>query len=124
VSLKTAFPSPTTAVIRPRGRLDLSTANDLKDQVSKVVDAGHRVVVIDLSRTTFLDSSGLGALVRGLRVARAAGGDLRIAGAERQVLTVLELTTMDRVLRPHARVEDALADVVALEDVSEALDEE
>jgi len=69
---------------------------------------GRTLVVVDLSDTAFLDSSGLGALVGGLRTARAAGGDLRIAGVGQQVRTVLELTTMDRVLRPYATVEDAV----------------
>jgi anti-sigma B factor antagonist len=124
VSIKHSFPSPDTAVLRPRGRLDLANANHLKDLVDEVVQSGHRVVVVDLDRTTFLDSSGLGALVRGLRTARAAGGDLRICGADRQVRTVLELTTMDRVLRPHASVAQALADVIQLDGtLGQALDE-
>lgn len=96
------------AVLRPRGRLTMVAASDLKAVVDDVVAQGHTVVVVDLQDTEFMDSSGLGALVGGLRSARAAGGDLRIARPSTQVRTVLELTTMDRVLRPHASVEDAV----------------
>ena len=98
------------AVVRVAGRLGMTAAGELKATVDREVAAGHVLVVVDLGATTFLDSSGLGALVGGLRSARAAGGDLRIAGAGEQVRTVLELTTMDRVLRPYATVEDAARD--------------
>ncbi|AEI11457.1 STAS domain-containing protein [Cellulomonas gilvus] len=96
------------AVLTPRGRLTMASAGELKALVERTVAGGRTLVVVDLGQTEFMDSSGLGALVGGLRSARTAGGDLRIARAGDQVLTVLELTTMDRVLRPHATVEEAL----------------
>lgn len=96
------------AVVAPAGRLTMVTAGELTALVERMVAAGRAMLVVDLGETVFMDSSGLGALVGGLRVARAAGGDLRIARPTEQVLTVLELTTMDRVLRPYATVEEAL----------------
>ena len=71
------------------------------------VDGGGGV---DLGPTTFIDSSGLGALVSGLKTCRQAGGDLRIAAAGEQVRTVLKLTNLDRILRTHDTVEDARRD--------------
>ena len=50
---------------------------------------------------------GLGALIAGLKRTRQSGGDLRIAAAGDQVETVLRLTNLDRVLRPHPSVEAA-----------------
>lgn len=96
------------AVLRVLGRLTMAAAGELKAAVDREVAEGRTLVVVDLGETAFLDSSGLGALVGGLRTARAAGGDLRIARVGQQVRTVLELTTMDRVLRPYATVEDAV----------------
>jgi anti-anti-sigma factor len=96
------------AVLRVQGRLTMAAAGELKAAVDREVAEGRALVVVDLGETAFLDSSGLGALVGGLRTARAAGGDLRIARVGQQVRTVLELTTMDRVLRPYATVEDAV----------------
>jgi anti-sigma B factor antagonist len=61
-------------------------------------------------QVNFIDSSGLGALISGLKSARQAGGDLRIANPGEQARVVLKLTTLDRVLRPYDSVEDALAD--------------
>ncbi len=98
----------TSIVVTPEGRLTMVSAGELKAVVDRAVAAGRTLVVVDLADTTFMDSSGLGALVGGLRSTRGAGGDLRIARVNEQVRTVLELTTMDRVLRPYDTVEGAL----------------
>lgn len=98
------------AVIVPKGRLNMVSARGLKEQVAEVIGAGHVRVVVDLAQTTFLDSSGLGALIAGLKHARQAGGDLRIARPTPSVLTVFQLTNLDRVLRPRDSVEGAFDD--------------
>ena len=96
------------AIVRPQGRLTMVTAPDLRKVVADTVGSGRARVVVDLSGTEFMDSSGLGALIAGLKTARQAGGDLRIAGLGPQVSTVLQLTNLDRVLRPHGSVAEAL----------------
>ena len=97
------------AVVRLNGRLDLLSAADVKGRLAQVVALGDRRVVVDLKEVPFVDSSGLGALIGGLKAARQAGGDLRIARPAQQAQTILELTTLNRVLRPYATVEEALA---------------
>ena len=97
------------AVVRLAGRLDLLSAADVKQGLSKAVSDGRRRLVVDLAEVGFIDSSGLGALIGGLKAARLAGGDLRIAGAGDQARVILELTTLDRVLRPYSTVEEALS---------------
>lgn len=94
-------------VLRCEGRLNMVAAPGLRNAIDEAVDGGHEHVVVDLGATSFIDSSGLGALVAGLKKARQAGGDLRIAAPGEQVRTVLGLTNLDRVLKPHERVEDA-----------------
>jgi anti-anti-sigma factor len=95
--------------VRLAGRLDLLSAADVKQGLSKAVSDGRRRLVVDLAEVGFIDSSGLGALIGGLKAARLAGGDLRIAGAGDQARVILELTTLDRVLRPYSTVEEALS---------------
>jgi anti-anti-sigma factor len=97
------------AVVRLNGRLDLLSAADVKGRLGQVVAQGDRRIVVDLNDVSFVDSSGLGALIGGLKAARQAGGDLRIARPPQQAQTILELTTLNRVLRPYATVEEALA---------------
>ena len=96
-----------SGVIKPQGRLNLLAATRLREVVGAAVAQGRPHVVVDLSGTTFMDSSGLGALVAGLKSARQGGGNLRIACLAPQVEMVLTLTNLDRVLKPYASVEDA-----------------
>ena len=96
------------AVLRVEGRLNLVTAPELRAAVERAVAAGTPRVVIDLSAVTFIDSSGLGMVIAGLKHARQAGGELRIAAAGEQVRMVLELTKLNRILRPYDTVDEAL----------------
>jgi anti-sigma B factor antagonist len=94
-------------VVRPQGRLNMAAAPQLRAVLSDLAADGRARIVVDLSAVTFIDSSGLGALIGGLKQARQSDGDLRIAAPTEQVLTVLGLTNLDRVLRPHQSVDEA-----------------
>ena len=72
--------------------------------VADLIGGGTSRIVVDLSGTGFVDSSGLGALIAGLKSARQAGGGLRLAAPTEQVLTILSLTNLDKVLRPRDSV--------------------
>jgi len=102
-------PTDQAAVLHIDGRLDLATAAEVKKSILQAVDGGRPYVVVDLKAVPFIDSSGLGALIGGLRAARTAGGDLRIANPGPQARMILELTTLDRVLTTHDTIEAALA---------------
>jgi anti-sigma B factor antagonist len=95
------------AVLGVDGRLTASGAPLLRHAVTESIDSGMTRIVVDLSRIEFIDSSGLGALIGGLKSARIAGGDLRIAAAPENVRVVLNLTNLDRVLRNYPSPEGA-----------------
>ena len=95
------------AVVTGPTRLNMTAAPQMREMLAKAVADGSPQIVVDLGKTTFVDSSGLGALVGGLKAARQAGGDLRLARVGDQVLQVLTLTSLNRVLRPFPTVEDA-----------------
>ena len=95
------------SVIAPSGRLNMVAAPRLRAAIDSTVGGGAHRIVVDLSEVAFMDSSGLGALIAGLKRTRQADGDLRIACAQEQVLTVMRLTNLDRVLRPYRTVEEA-----------------
>lgn len=97
-----------TTVLRCDGRLTMVAAPTLRSAIDEAVESGHVRVVVDLGDTSFVDSSGLGALVAGLKRTRQAGGDLRIAAPQEQVKMVLGLTNLDRILQPFASVEEAV----------------
>ncbi|MCL8024391.1 STAS domain-containing protein [Nocardioides bruguierae] len=97
-------------VVRPHGRLTMVAARRMRELLADLVAAGSTRVVVDLSATEFMDSSGLGAIIAGLKTARQAGGDLRLAAVTEPVMAVLQLTNMDRVLRARPSVEEAFRD--------------
>lgn len=77
-------------------RLDASVAEELRRGLSQALVAGA-AYVIDLSEVSFMDSSGLGALVASLRSVGAE--EVAIAGVQPAVRTVLRLTRVDRSIR-------------------------
>ena len=96
------------AIVRLAGRLDLGVAGEVRQRLSAAVAGGHRRLVVDLVDVPTVDNSGLGALVNGLKAARKAGGDLRLARPGQQPLRTLRLTMLDRVFRPHDTLDEAL----------------
>lgn len=96
------------SVVTLEGRLDLLSAAGVKARLNEEVARGRRRLVIDLGAVSTIDSSGLGALVGGLKVTRVAGGDLRLARTPEQGRTILRLTMLDRVLAAYGSVEDAV----------------
>lgn len=96
------------AVVGCTGRLNMVAAPGLREAIAGLVTQGRARVVVDLAGVEFIDSSGLGSLIGCLKTARQAEGDLRIARPTKQVLTVLQLSNIDRILRPYDSVEAAL----------------
>jgi anti-anti-sigma factor len=101
--------SARTPVLHVRGRLDAGTQTEVRDNLRDLVRSGATNVVLDLSEVISLDSSGLGAVISGLKLLRQAGGDLRLALPNKQVRTTLKLTSLDRVLRPYSSIDEAVA---------------
>ncbi len=98
------------AIIRVNGRLNMVTAPRLREVVTQAVTSGKSRLVVDLTDVEFMDSSGLGALIGALKTTRQAGGDLRIAAPGEQVLMVLQLSNVDRILKPYESADDAFTD--------------
>jgi anti-sigma B factor antagonist len=83
-----------TTLISVEGELDLSTAPQLKWTLVDALDAGHSQLVLDLSGSTFMDSTALGVLI-GINRSLDVGARLAIACAQATVLNVFELSGMD-----------------------------
>ncbi|HWC33117.1 MAG TPA: STAS domain-containing protein [Actinomycetota bacterium] len=94
-------------VLALEGEIDLYTAPKLKEQISELVATDRAQLVVDLSRVEFLDSTGLGVLIGGLKRAREKGGELALAGATEPVRKVLSITGLDKVFPLHDDVDVA-----------------
>jgi anti-sigma B factor antagonist len=97
-----------TSVIAVEGELDLARAPSLKWALIDSLEAGHKQLVVDLSLTTFIDSTALGVLV-GVNRSLSVGSRLAIAGARTNVLKIFELSGMDGAFAMFPTLEDALA---------------
>ncbi len=85
------------AFLRVQGRLDAAAAPDLRARLNGAIADGTTQILIDLADVPFIDSTGLGVLVSGLKAVRRADGDLRLIAPGPQVRRLLRLTTLDRV---------------------------
>jgi anti-anti-sigma factor len=91
---------PDTVLVHPSGEVDRDTAPDLRRCLTEAIHlAGARTVEVDLALVTFMDSSGIGALLAGHRLARDTDVPFRIRDAGPAVRTVLELTNVWDLLR-------------------------
>ncbi len=97
-------------VLVPTGPLDLSSCDPLARTLADLVARGEvRLVVVDLTEVPLLDSAELGALVQGMKQARAAGGDLRLCGVQPEIRSVLVLTGLTKRLRVYGDRAEAVA---------------
>lgn len=98
--------SPDLLIVRVRdARIDAAGAIDFKDRMRDLTAGNQCRVVLDLSGVTFIDSSGLGAVVA---VRKSLGSDrmLELAGLTPAVQKVFHLTRMDTVFTIHSNVPD------------------
>lgn len=89
--------SPNVKVIEPSGILDSTKAADFRKQVEDALETGADMLLIDLKDITFVDSSGLGALVVALKAVKARDRQMYICSINEQLRMLFELTSMDRV---------------------------
>jgi anti-sigma B factor antagonist len=88
-------------VISVAGEVDLYTAPELKQELVRVIEEGTRNVIVDMSETTFIDSTTLGVLVSGLKRLRPSGGQLALVVTDRNIRKVFDITGLDRVFPIH-----------------------
>ncbi|SFR38762.1 anti-sigma B factor antagonist [Yoonia tamlensis] len=95
-------------VIRPGvDRLTAVNAKAFKDEVTALINDGASQLIVDFQDVTFLDSSGLGALV-GVLKKIGHRGDLAVAGLTTDVAQMFKICRMDRVFTTYANVDAAL----------------
>jgi anti-anti-sigma factor len=101
-------PNPHTAIITIEGELDLSTAPRLKWTLLDALETGHRQLVLDLSLTTFMDSTALGVLVAAKRKLTSADR-LAIVCPTPDVLRIFEYAGLDEAFAIFPTLDTALA---------------
>ncbi|WP_346293054.1 STAS domain-containing protein [Sphaerothrix gracilis] len=98
--------TPLFKVVKPSGILDGVATNELKLQVLEFIQDETDVVLIDMEDVTFMNSSGIGALVSILKSLRAKNKELYLCGLSNQVQMIFELTKMNRVFKTYSSLEE------------------
>ncbi len=107
--IKTEQLADDTYAISLSGEIDLYTAPEFKQQLLEVIGEGAKHVVVDLTSTTFIDSTTLGVLVGGLRRLRSTDGQLSIVCSDPNITKIFEITGLDRVFDVVGTRDEALA---------------
>ncbi len=95
-------------VVAAKGEIDVYTAPRLRTALLDLVDAGRYHLVVDVEGVEFLDSTGLGVLVGGLKRVRAHDGSLQIVCTHERLLKIFRITGLTTVFDIHDSVEDAV----------------
>jgi|tagenome__1003787_1003787.scaffolds.fasta_scaffold18470462_1 anti-sigma B factor antagonist len=95
------------AVITPRGEIDLATNPLLRQAIDDLVVAGDIHIVVDLTETEFIDSTGLGALIGGRRKTHTFRGSFALVCGEEQLLKLFRITGLDKVFQIHLTLLEA-----------------
>lgn len=102
-------PPPGAAVVRLPTEIDIAVAPGLRDSLLTALHRDGTHLVADARGVTFMDSSGVNALVRARERAVALGGSLHVVATTTSVRRVLEITNLDERLGLVRTLEEAFA---------------
>ena len=91
------------------GEIDVYTAPRLRELLIELVNIGHYQLVVNMEKVEFLDSTGLGVLVGGLKRVRAHDGSLDLVCTQERILKIFRITGLTKVFGIHDSVDEAIA---------------
>lgn len=94
-------------VVKMPHEIDLDNAPTIREQLLQLLDSGASGLVIDMSGTTFCDSSGLSAVVHAHQRAETLGGWVRLVITDSHVRKVFTITSVDTLIPIHESLDDA-----------------
>jgi anti-sigma B factor antagonist len=100
-------------VVSLGGEVDLYTAPELKQELHRLVGEGAKRLVVDMSDTTFIDSTTLGVLLSVVKCVRPDGGAIVLVCPDRNVQRIFEITLLDRVFAIVDTRDEALAELAS-----------
>jgi anti-sigma B factor antagonist len=91
------------------GRVDLAGVAEFQNNVAQAIAGGARKVVMDLSGTTYISSSGLGVFALALKQLQPLGGEMVLAGANSHVRHILQIVGFEKLFRTFNDTNEAAA---------------
>jgi anti-sigma B factor antagonist len=96
-------------VVDVQGEIDISSAPRLRELLIDLVSQNHYQIVVNLDKVGFLDSTGLGVLVGGLKRVRARDGSLDLVCTREQILKIFRIIGLTKVFGIYETVDQATA---------------
>ena len=98
------------ALVTASGEIDAATADSVADAVSAALSEGYKTVVLDFTNVTFIDSTGLGVLVKSHRAAEATDAMFAVVHPTPQTRKLIRVLGLDQLLHVYDSLEQALDD--------------
>lgn len=89
-------------------RIDAHNSNELKEYLLQMIERGEKRIIVQLQHVRFIDSSGLGALLSGHKNMAVRAGQFALTNIQPQVLSMFELTRLNRVFEIYTNIDEAL----------------
>jgi anti-sigma B factor antagonist len=96
-------------VLPLEGEIDLHVSPEVAESLRTMTAKKPQRVVVDLTKVTYLDSSGLAVLIEGMQKVQEYGGKFAVAGAQESVKHIFEIARLDQVFLIFPTVDEALA---------------
>jgi anti-sigma B factor antagonist len=90
------------------GEIDIYTTPQFKEAVSAAIDAGMPAIVINMTKVTYMDSSGFGTLLSATKRLRPVNGGLHLSGCNDAITRMLQITRLNTIFGVHATEEEAI----------------
>jgi len=100
-------------ILTLRGEIDVYTAPRLRQAIVDVVDGGAQHVVLDMEKVEFLDSTGLGVMVEGLKRITGRAGTLSVVATQDKILKIFDITGLNKAFGMYGSVEEAVGEPIA-----------
>ena len=100
---------PGYTVVKVSGEIDVYTAPALREKLISLVEEGSYQIIVDMEAVEFLDSTGLGVLVGGLKRVRGYEGWIDLVCTNNRILRVFKITGLSKVFAIHDSVAEAVA---------------
>jgi anti-sigma B factor antagonist len=97
-----------TNVVSLRGEIDVYTAPRLRQALIDLVEGGVKDIVVDMDRVDFLDSTGLGVLVGGLKRVKSNEGEMKLVVTQDRIMKIFDITGLAKVFPVFGSLEEAL----------------
>lgn len=95
-------------ILELSGRLtEGKDTDDLSEKINLKIDSGLKKLIFDLKKVHWIDSSGLGLLIRAYTRMQKTGGELKLARVTRSVNNLLQMTKLTTVFAIHDTLDDA-----------------